>query len=242
MAPPSKKTKAALGAGVSPGRRGRPTVDRAQAIDASIRAAALDIFLEAGFGAASMDAIAVKAPVSKGTLYARYESKHQLFRAVIEEELERLSKKAGEKDHLLPPEVEGRLRHHARIIAEILDWPQFRAIDRLMQSVRAFPEFDNLWQRLVTVRYVRFLSEDMALAADTRTVPREECHFLANLFFHSIMGWHRSEADQRTVPPEELLVFADRVIETIMLVIRQCRDAGASGSGDDQSRPGLPDR
>lgn len=41
-----------------------------------------------------------------------------------------------------------------------------------MQSVRAFPELDGLWQQLVTVRYVHFVAEDMAHAADARTLSR----------------------------------------------------------------------
>lgn len=204
-------------------RRGRPTADQVQAIDARIRTAALEIFLDAGFEAASMDAIATRAPVSKGTLYARYDSKLALFQAVIEQELERLSDKVGENDHLLPPEIEGRLRHHARTMAEISTWPQFHTIDRLMQSVRAVPELDSLWQKMVTTRYVRFLYEDMAHAADMQSVSRVDCHFLANLFFHSIMGWHRAETNQRTVPADELLAFAHRVIDTIMLAIRERR-------------------
>lgn len=217
MAQPSDKKAAPAS------RRGRPTADRAQAIDASIRAAALEIFLEAGFEAASMDAIAAKAPVSKGTLYARYESKPQLFRAVIEQELERLSDKAGEKDHLLPPQVEGRLRHHARRVVEVFDWPQFRALDRLMRSVRAFPELDSLWQPLATERFIGFLAQDMAHAEDTRDVSRVDCHFYANLFVHGVMGWHRAESERREVEGAETIAFADRVVDMIMLTIRQRR-------------------
>lgn len=223
MARSSSETKAASPSPAQ-GRRGRPTADRAQAIDVSIRAAALEIFLDAGFEATSMDAIAAKAPVSKGTLYARYESKQQLFRAVIEDELERLSVKAGEKDHLLPPEVEGRLRHHARMVVEIFDWPQFRALERLMRTARTFPELDNLWRQLATERYILFLAEDMTHAADTKDVRRVDCQFYANLFVHAIMGWHRSEAERRGVAPEEAVAFADRVVDMIMLSIRARRE------------------
>jgi len=44
------------------------------------------LFLAQGFDAASMEAIARKAGVSKGTLYVYFESKEQLFEAIVEDE------------------------------------------------------------------------------------------------------------------------------------------------------------
>jgi AcrR family transcriptional regulator len=46
--------------------------------------AAVDVFLEAGFERASMDAVALRAATSKRTLYAHFESKENLFLAVVE--------------------------------------------------------------------------------------------------------------------------------------------------------------
>lgn len=227
MAQPSGRAKAAHPTR-SAGRRGRPTLDRSQEIDGAIRAAALETFLDVGFEAASMDAIAARAPVSKGTLYARYQGKEHLFRAVVEEEIERLSQKAGEKDYLLPPDVEGRLRHFARMIVEVVEWPQFRALDRLMRSVRAFPELENLWQRLAGDRYIQFLAHDIARAAETRDLTPADCRFLANLFVHGILGWHRAQTEQRTVPAPEVLAYADRVIDVIMMDIRRRCPAASS--------------
>ena len=82
------------------GRRGRPTAERAAAIDAAIRGAARDLFIKHGFEAASMDAIAAKARVSKGTLYARYDSKEPLFRAILEGEIEGLGKLSAARETL----------------------------------------------------------------------------------------------------------------------------------------------
>jgi AcrR family transcriptional regulator len=52
--------------------------------EAVLRAAA-GVFLQVGFGAASMDAIARSAGVSKATVYAHFASKEALFAAIIEE-------------------------------------------------------------------------------------------------------------------------------------------------------------
>jgi len=48
-----------------------------------ICAAALDVFAEKGFAAAKLDEIARLAGVSKGTLYLYFDSKEDLFRAVV---------------------------------------------------------------------------------------------------------------------------------------------------------------
>jgi TetR/AcrR family transcriptional repressor of mexJK operon len=46
--------------------------------------AALDLFLEQGYGATSMDAVASRAGVTKQTVYRYYPSKEELFTAVME--------------------------------------------------------------------------------------------------------------------------------------------------------------
>jgi TetR/AcrR family transcriptional regulator, mexJK operon transcriptional repressor len=45
--------------------------------------AAQEVFLELGYAAASMDAVAARANVSKATIYAHFDNKRSLFQAVI---------------------------------------------------------------------------------------------------------------------------------------------------------------
>ena len=51
--------------------------------------AALSVFAEKGFAAARMDDIAVRARVSKGTIYLYFESKEAVFRALVQQTLAR---------------------------------------------------------------------------------------------------------------------------------------------------------
>src|SRR5579859_8268673 len=48
-----------------------------------ILGAARELFLDAGYGNTSMDAVAKHAGVSKSTLYAHFQNKEQLFGAVV---------------------------------------------------------------------------------------------------------------------------------------------------------------
>lgn len=56
---------------------------RKEARPTEIIAAALEVFSEKGFAAARLDDIAARAGVSKGALYLYFETKQDLFRAVV---------------------------------------------------------------------------------------------------------------------------------------------------------------
>jgi AcrR family transcriptional regulator len=60
---------------------------RKQARPGEIVAAALDQFAERGFAATRLDDVAARAGVSKGTLYLYFDSKEELFKAVVRESL-----------------------------------------------------------------------------------------------------------------------------------------------------------
>ena len=56
---------------------------RPEARPAEILAAALEVFAERGFQAARLEEVAKRAGVSKGALYLYFETKADLFRAVV---------------------------------------------------------------------------------------------------------------------------------------------------------------
>lgn len=58
---------------------------RKDARPGELAAAALDLFVERGFAATRLDDVAKRAGVSKGTLYLYFDSKEELFKAVIRE-------------------------------------------------------------------------------------------------------------------------------------------------------------
>ncbi len=60
---------------------------RKEARPAELTAAALELFVEKGFAATRLDEVAARAGVSKGTLYLYFDSKEELFKAVVREGL-----------------------------------------------------------------------------------------------------------------------------------------------------------
>jgi TetR/AcrR family transcriptional regulator, mexJK operon transcriptional repressor len=215
--------------GTAPGRRGRPTAARAAAIDSAIKAAALDLFVELGFEAASMDAIAAAAKVSKGTLYARYESKEPLFRAILEEQLDEWSRRASALSRPHEQSVEAQLRHYARTMTTVSNWPEFRRIAALLDtSAKAFPDLAREWEDLITKRALGSLTRDMAKVGGSGV----DWEFYAKLFHSAITGWHRAETSHRTVHNEEIIAFADKVIEVMLASIGNSQAASASETPD----------
>lgn len=74
--------------------RGRPSLDTAARIDCEILHAARQLFLSHGFERTSMAMVIKAAGISKTTLYARYATKADLFRATVLLTVKRIANQA----------------------------------------------------------------------------------------------------------------------------------------------------
>ena len=203
------------------GPRGRPTAARAAAIDEILHSAALTQFLAYGFEAASMDAIAAAARVSKGTLYARHENKEALFLSVLQGEREKLGRRASAYNHLIPEDLEGRLRHHARTLIRTTQDPVYRGVLQLVEANSAtFPDLPKLWNEVGTRGYLQLLADNMAAVASPaqRSI---DWDFVANLFLHAISGWLRTQAALGDFEEERAVTYSEQVIAAVMAWIRE---------------------
>src|SRR3954462_950393 len=72
-------------------KRGRPPGGNAGGRRREILAAAEELFLIQGFGAVSMDAVAKQAGVSKKTIYCQFDTKEELFEAIMRAHMEELN-------------------------------------------------------------------------------------------------------------------------------------------------------
>jgi len=79
-----RQQKVATKAGKQARKESQPVSSRGQQRKVKILSAATDLFLSAGYGETSIDAIVEKSGGSKATLYSYFPTKADLFRAVVD--------------------------------------------------------------------------------------------------------------------------------------------------------------
>ncbi len=67
--------------------RGRPTADTLAELESRLIVVAREAFFRDGYGATTMDKVAIAARVSKSTLYGRFPTKEALFRAIVQSQI-----------------------------------------------------------------------------------------------------------------------------------------------------------
>lgn len=201
--------------------RGRPSVADVAAIDRAVVAAARVQFLEAGYEAATMDAIAAAAGVSKGTLYARYAAKEALFRSVVEQQFKMIDERAGEGNDRLPTDFEQRLRWHAAMMVNATLWPEYKMLLSLLSSaVTSFPDMARLQYEIGPEATVNFMARDMQASFPGPDADRIDWRAYASLFAHSIWGWYNAESSVRDVSLDEATAFCAKIIRVLLASLR----------------------
>lgn len=200
----------------SPRRRGRPTSDDVQEIEQRILAAALREFVANGFGGASMRSIARAAQVSRTTLLARYPSIEQLFRAIMGQQIERMSAAAYLHAEGRPDLKAGLTRYANRALAFSLEG-DFLEINRLIYSAShmlpeigaAATESTRLGIELITA----FIIE----CAEADGVPCHKPQIPAEVFNVALRGWYGNVMlNNRSVPAREREEWVDGMVHCLI--------------------------
>jgi AcrR family transcriptional regulator len=155
-----------------------PRQRRKEARPQELLDAALELFVEKGFAATRSDEVAVRAGVSKGTLYLYYPSKEELLKAVIQQNLSQLlAESSGIADEFEGPTTE--------LLAFLMNawWERVGntpagGIHKIMMSeVRNFPEIAQFYREEViqpaTDLLVRTLKRGVE-RGEFREVPYDE--------------------------------------------------------------------
>ena len=148
--------------------------------------AARALFLEQSFGAATMEAVAAAAGVSKTTVYAHFRSKDELFVAVVERESEHqmlvLNSSAG-------TDAAAVLATFARKAAALLVAPSTIALHRIVSSeaVRA-PAVGRLFYANGPQRLIDGLATYLEQAMAGGQLRRAPSHLAAVQFLAVIVG------------------------------------------------------
>jgi len=172
---------------VAKSRGGRPTRDAAIERDQRLIEVATRLFLDRGFDATSIDAVAEAARVSKPTVYAQYGDKRGLFAAVLRREIARwlapLAAAAAEMhvNDASDGSVEQRLTSLGRQSLQLNCGDDAIAFSRILtaQAIN-FPEVAKLavdegWSKAVSTTAVFFdhLVESGALELEDTTIAAE---------------------------------------------------------------------
>lgn len=181
----------------APLRRGRPRQGEAKELEERILATALDHFFRHGFEGANMDAIAASVPVTKHTLYQRYESKRGLLLAV------RDWRSRSRRDAVDIPLPEGHLRAKLSHLALVMldTWLTANSVGagRLIAEIHEIEPglIDDMWTAEMAHWTGRFRA---VLAADPSFAGNDPARldFLADCFFDilvvgprvRILTWH----------------------------------------------------
>ena len=176
------------------GSGGRPTREEALRREELMLSSATQLFIERGFDATSMDAVAEAAGVSKPTLYARYADKRALFAAVLRSRIEAWlapvsaaaeahAKEAGPKD--LPSALD---ELSAALLASSRQ-PGAAALKRCIAAQALhFPELARLAHEEGWLRAVRAVAVLLERFAKSGEVSLADPDLAAELFLNLLLG------------------------------------------------------
>jgi len=130
---------------------------RKEARPAEIVAAALQLFADRGFAATRLDDVATVAGVSKGTVYLYFESKEQLFEAVVREAIAPNIARAEALVDAFGGPTPDLLRALFGFVAEVLETPITGVIKLIVAEAGNFPQLARMYADLVLRRVFALL-------------------------------------------------------------------------------------
>lgn len=177
---------------VKPGRSpGRPRPADVADLERRLLAVALKEFLQHGYGGTSMARIVRIAGVSKTTLYSRFPSKAELFRAIVHRQIERISPSAMLAPSIeSPSSLEEELKTYANYMLELSLHGELLAVNRLIYSEsHRFPEL-GMAAAERTERGVEQISDIIGKSAIAEGIPCRNPDAIARAFILMLRGWY----------------------------------------------------
>jgi AcrR family transcriptional regulator len=166
-------------------RRTRPRgeIRRSQILDAAV-----EVFLQYGYGGATIDLVVERAGASKATVYSFFGGKDGLFAAIVEERCERILSAFGDPE-VVDSDVLHALAHIARRYMEVVMAPDAVGFYRLIsaEGVR-FPELARTFYRLGPDRTIAHLAGMLSIWRDRGLIRLDDPQLAAVQFFDSVSG------------------------------------------------------
>jgi TetR/AcrR family transcriptional repressor of mexJK operon len=167
---------------------GRPKQEDVAAIEGKLFSVALKQFLTHGYGKTSLNNIVKAAAVSKTTLYSRFASKDELFRAIMHEQVNRLASSvsplAGQ------PNLASGLNSFANRMLEVSLQGDVLEVNRLIYSeANRFPELGAAAAERTQLG-IQQIAGFIRTCAATDGVPCRDPEGVAEAFILMIRGWY----------------------------------------------------
>ncbi|MDX7953544.1 TetR/AcrR family transcriptional regulator [Lichenihabitans sp. Uapishka_5] len=169
---------------------GRPSQAEALRRDERLVEIAAGMFMERGFDATTIDAVAEAASVGKATLYARYKDKGALFAAVFRRQIDRWLAPLGQAAATpVSGSVEDVLLAMSRAMMASALAPEAVAINRILiaQALR-FPELAQMAHQEGWQRSIAALAAVLQHFVDDGQISVTNCDLAADLFLSLVVG------------------------------------------------------
>ncbi|HET6724944.1 MAG TPA: TetR/AcrR family transcriptional regulator [Gammaproteobacteria bacterium] len=186
---------------------------------AAIVAAAREVFLESGYPAANMDAIAARAGVSKQTVYNHFGSKDELFGAIIRGRCQQLLE-ALQPEQVASGQPETVLRGLAQAFVDKMLAPDALALYRalVVESERS-PELREIYYRSGPDLAVETLSAYLREQTRRGVLHVARPRIAAEQFFAMLSGHLQIRALlglDPTPSAKKIKAYVDNAVETFL--------------------------
>jgi len=148
------------------------------------------MFLERGFDATSMEAVAEKAGIAKPTLYAWYRDKAELFTAVLRRLIEHFVAPLGRRQHELKgTDAETALTEIGRHVIAVGWSPGTLAVSRIITvQAERFPELERLAHEEGWVVAVKGVARVLAHYVERKEISVDDPELAADMFLNLVLG------------------------------------------------------
>lgn len=166
---------------------GRPTAKAAAQLETTILDAATTAFLADGYAATTIEAVARACNTAKRTIYARWNGKPALFRAVIERLMAKWLSTAG--DWAEAQNLDDALNQAATRILAVALTPEAVALNRLLIAESArFPELPRMMQLAGAGQGTARIAALIDRAIAQGKAPTVDSAFAAEQFMHLVLA------------------------------------------------------
>jgi AcrR family transcriptional regulator len=197
--------------------RGRPKLEDVAAIENRLLAVALAEFTADGYGGTSMARIIKAAGVSKTTLYSRFSSKEDLFRAIIRHQIERLAASTRLRSNVGAPDLIAGLQSYANGALEFSLRGEMLEVNRLIYSEsQRFPEL-GMAAAEATEMGIAQITRFIAQCAEADGLACRDPRAVAEAFIFLLRGWYaHNMLRNRSVSKSRREQWVARAVNTLV--------------------------